>query len=107
MGGLAWADDRRFADRGKRERNWAELYPLLADWSKLHGKNELFEAAQAKRVACYALGTATDLLASPQLSAREFFVDGSPGDVRMPGRPYHLTMGDAVTEHAPTPAPRL
>ncbi len=107
MGGPAWADDPRFADRMSREKNWAELYPLLADWSKLHRKNELFEAAQAKRVACYALGTAMDLLASPQLAAREFFVDGSPGDVRMPGRPYHLTMGDAVAESAPTRAPRL
>ena len=89
MGGPAWADDPRFADRASRERNWAELYPLLAEWSRFHRKNELFEAAQAKRVACYALGTATDLLASPQLAAREFFVE--VGTVTMPGRPYHLT----------------
>ena len=89
MGGPAWADDPRFADRASRERNWAELYPLLAEWSRVHRKNELFEAAQAKRVACYALGTATDLLASPQLAAREFFVE--VGAVTMPGRPYHLT----------------
>ena len=89
MGGPAWADDPRFADRASRERNWAELYSLLAEWSRFQRKNELFEAAQAKRVACYALGTATDLLASPQLAAREFFVE--VGAVTMPGRPYHLT----------------
>jgi crotonobetainyl-CoA:carnitine CoA-transferase CaiB-like acyl-CoA transferase len=106
MGGPAWADDPRFADRKSREKNWAELYPLLAAWSKLHGKNELFEAAQAKRVACYALGTAVDLLASPQLAARGFFVAAPSEDVRMPGRPYHLTMGDAGAESAPTCAPR-
>src|SRR5206468_1649119 len=88
MGGPAWAEDPRFADRLSRERNWAELYPLLAEWSKLHAKNELFEAAQARRVACYALGTATDLLASPQLAAREFFVDTDLDGVKMPGRPY-------------------
>jgi crotonobetainyl-CoA:carnitine CoA-transferase CaiB-like acyl-CoA transferase len=107
MGGPAWANEPRFADRAERERNWAELYPLLAEWSRLHSKNELFEAAQARRVACYALGTATDLLASPQLAARAFFVDTDLGGVKMPGRPYHLTMGDPVPVSAPTHAPRL
>jgi crotonobetainyl-CoA:carnitine CoA-transferase CaiB-like acyl-CoA transferase len=95
MDGPAWADDPRFADRKSREKNWAELYPLLAEWSKLHGKNELFEAAQAKRVACYALGTATDLLASPQLAARGFFVNaGISAELVMPGPPYRLTVAD-------------
>jgi benzylsuccinate CoA-transferase BbsF subunit len=108
MGGPAWADDPRFADRKSREKNWAELYPLLAAWSKLHGKNELFEAAQAKRVACYALGTATDLLASPQLAARQFFVSaGASAELVMPGRPYRLTGSDSVGVLPPTRAPRL
>ncbi len=79
MGSPAWADEPRFADRAARERNWAELYPLLADWSRAHTQNDLFEAAQARRVACYALGTATDLLAAPQLAARGFFVDTDLG----------------------------
>jgi crotonobetainyl-CoA:carnitine CoA-transferase CaiB-like acyl-CoA transferase len=93
MGSPSWADDPRFADRALRERNWMELYPLLAEWSRSQRKNEVFEAAQAQRVACYALATASDLLASPQLAARSFFVrahDGPRGDVVMPGRPYHL-----------------
>ncbi len=106
MGSPAWADEPRFADRAARERNWAELYPLLADWSRAHTKNDLFEAAQARRVACYALGTATDLLAAPQLAARGFFVDTDLGGVKVPGRPYHLTMGDAVRVSAPTRASR-
>jgi crotonobetainyl-CoA:carnitine CoA-transferase CaiB-like acyl-CoA transferase len=105
MGGPAWADEPRFADRAARERNWAELYPLLADWSRAHTKHELFEAAQARRVACYPLGTATDLLASPQLAAREFFVE--VGAVTMPGRPYHLTMGEPVPVSASTRTPTV
>jgi len=106
----AWAVEPRFADRAARARNWAELYPLLAVWSRAHTKHELFEAAQARRVACYPLATATDLLASTQLAAREFFVevdDPALGGVRMPGRPYHLAAPEAVSLPAPTRAPRL
>jgi crotonobetainyl-CoA:carnitine CoA-transferase CaiB-like acyl-CoA transferase len=107
MGGPAWAAEQRFADRVSRERNWAALYPLLAEWSRSHTKNEVFEAAQARRVACYPLGTALELLASPQLAARGFFVDANLGEVKMPGRPYHLAAPEAVPSSAPTRAPHL
>jgi benzylsuccinate CoA-transferase BbsF subunit len=36
------------------------------------------------------LGTANDLLSTPQLVAREFFVDA--GSLKLPGRPYQLTV---------------
>src|SRR5947209_8765225 len=49
MGGPEWSHDPRFMDRASRDRNWAELYPLLADWSRLRTKSEVFEAAQARR----------------------------------------------------------
>ena len=93
MGGPAWAADPRFADRGARERNWAALYPLLAEWTRTRTKAHLFEAGQALRVACYPLGSAADLLDSPQLAARNFFTTLSypeVGEIVVPGRPYHL-----------------
>jgi len=99
MGGPAWASDPRFADRAARDRHWAELYPLLADWSRQRAKAEVFAAAQAQRVACLPLGTASDLLGSAQLAARAFFVERDDaalgGRVVMPGRPYHLEVGEA------------
>lgn len=110
MGSPAWAVEPRFADRTAREQNWAALYPLLADWSRSHTKNDVFEAAQARRVACYPLGTATDLLASPQLAARQFFVeaeDAELGAITLPGRPYHFTAPDVVHFPPPSQAPRL
>lgn len=96
MGRPDWSDDPRFSDRAVRDRNWAELYPLLAEWSQERTRSALAEAAQAQRVACLPLGTAADLLLSSQLAAPEFFVevhDPNLADVkmRMPGRPYHLT----------------
>ncbi|MBV9326441.1 MAG: CoA transferase [Chloroflexi bacterium] len=97
MGSPAWAEDPRFGDRTLRDRHWAELYPLLADWSRVRSRSEVFEAAQARRVACLPLGTATDLLASAQLAARGFFAEVEDaelgGRVPLPGRPYHWRPG--------------
>jgi crotonobetainyl-CoA:carnitine CoA-transferase CaiB-like acyl-CoA transferase len=103
MGNPGWSAEPRFADRENRERHWQALYPLLADWSRTRSKRELFEAAQEHRVACFPLGTPTDLLSSPQLAARGFFVqadDAELGTVMLPGRPYHL-----VTESRATAQP--
>jgi len=101
MGRPAWSDDSRFRDRVSRDRNWSKLYPLLAAWSCLRTKTEVFQAAQEQRVACLPLGTATDLLASAQLAARDFFVEVDAAV--LPGRPYRLS-----TELPPiVRAPRL
>ena len=117
MGGPEWSHDPRFINRASRDRYWADLYPLLADWSRSRTKSEVFEAAQAQRVACLPLGTATDLLSSAQLAARGFFVElddselGRP--VALPGRPYHLfvasadSAGESVGVTASHRAPRL
>jgi crotonobetainyl-CoA:carnitine CoA-transferase CaiB-like acyl-CoA transferase len=107
MGSPAWGADPRFADRLLRERHWGQVYPLLAEWTRSRSKQAIFEAAQARRVACYPLASATDLLASAQLKERNFFVDLDdrqlPGVV-LPGRPYHL---DGVKPSPPTRAPHL
>jgi crotonobetainyl-CoA:carnitine CoA-transferase CaiB-like acyl-CoA transferase len=111
MGCPAWATDPRFADRASREQNWAVLYPRLAEWSRTHSKDELFEAAQARRVACYPLGTAKDLLGSRQLAARAFFTtqaDPQIGAITVPGRPYHIAdVTGPINLPLPARAPRL
>ncbi|MHB8577236.1 MAG: CaiB/BaiF CoA transferase family protein, partial [Dehalococcoidia bacterium] len=108
MGSPAWGAELRFADRRARERNWRELYPLLAGWSAELAKAEIFEAAQAARVPCYPLSEATDLLASPQLAARECFVNADEpelGSLTLPGVPYQIEEGSgqwAVGSNHPT-----
>ena len=91
MGNPAWGEEPRFATRRSRAEHWPALHALLAEWSSTRPRLEIFEAAQASRVACYPLGVPTDLLASPQLAARGFFQDapGLPG-LRVPGRPYRI-----------------
>ena len=106
MGRPDWSDDPRFSDRAARDRNWPELYPLVADWSRPRTKSAVSEAAQAQRVACLPLGTATDLLASVQLGAREFFVEVDDPElgaaVKMPGRPYRLSVPPTESEDVNT-----
>ena len=75
MGNPAWADDPRFANRALRAQHWLELHPLICEWSRQQAKRDIFEAAQARRVACYPLGTATDMLELPQFEHRGFFVE--------------------------------
>jgi crotonobetainyl-CoA:carnitine CoA-transferase CaiB-like acyl-CoA transferase len=107
MGNPAWSTEERFANLRARQANWAELYPILADWTRQHSKHELFEKCQALRVASYPLGTATDLLQSPQLQDRGFLqrVD-QPGfdELTIPGTPYHLNGNGQIAARR---APRL
>lgn len=102
MGRPEWSDDPRFADRVARDRNWSELYPLLARWSRGLAKEEVFQAAQEQRVACLPLETAADLLSSRQLASREFFVQLDEPRVALPGRPYHVSL---AASPGSTPAP--
>src|SRR5262249_30275024 len=60
----AGARDPRFAPRRARAEPCPALPALLAEWSSRRPRLEIFEAAQASRVACYPLGVPTDLFAS-------------------------------------------
>ncbi|HZO32706.1 MAG TPA: CoA transferase [Chloroflexota bacterium] len=107
MGNPAWADDPRFATRALRQEHWLELHPLLCAWSRQQAKRDVFEAAQSRRVACYPLGTATDMLELPQFEHRGFFVEQEHptlGALTFPGVSY--TMAD-VARPRPGLAPRL
>jgi benzylsuccinate CoA-transferase BbsF subunit len=107
MGNPAWADDPRFATRDLRQQHWLELHPLICAWSRQQAKRDVFEAAQARRVACYPLGTATDMLELPQFEHREFFVQQEHptlGRLTFPGVSYTMT---GVARPTPGLAPRL
>jgi benzylsuccinate CoA-transferase BbsF subunit len=105
MGDPPWGQEPRFATRRSRAEHWPALHALLAEWSAKRPRLEVFEAAQAARVACYPLGVPTDLFASPQLAARGFFQDapGLPG-LRVPGRPYRIEAPERAN-HRPSKRP--
>ncbi|MGE3270388.1 MAG: CoA transferase, partial [Chloroflexota bacterium] len=107
MGGPEWADDPRFATKAARQEHWPILHPLICEWSRQQTKHDIFEAAQARRVACYPLGTATDMLELPQFEHRGFFVEQQHptlGTLTFPGVSYQ---SPDRARPQPGPAPRL
>jgi crotonobetainyl-CoA:carnitine CoA-transferase CaiB-like acyl-CoA transferase len=93
MGNPEWAEMDIFANRIARGANFDALQIFLQDWCRKQSVQELYEAAQRRRVPFAPVSTMGDLLASPHLKARGFFVTPEhrvAGAVKMPGAPYKL-----------------
>jgi crotonobetainyl-CoA:carnitine CoA-transferase CaiB-like acyl-CoA transferase len=96
MGSPAWADDERFKDRAARSANWAELEPLLAEWTRQRTRDEVARAAQAVRVPAFPVNEIDAVFAWPQLAARGFFQTVEhprAGRLPYPTAPYHFSTG--------------
>jgi benzylsuccinate CoA-transferase BbsE subunit len=79
---------------------------IFGAFAATRGKQELYSEAQARMIALSPVSTVADILANPQLGAREFFVDVREGDgmVTFPRAPYRMS---ATPVHDPRPAPAL
>jgi len=86
--------------------NFDALQAFLQEWCREQSVHELYEAAQRRRVPFAPVSTMGDLLDSPHLKARGFFVTLAhpvAGPVTMPGAPYTLTATPwALRRPAPT-----
>jgi crotonobetainyl-CoA:carnitine CoA-transferase CaiB-like acyl-CoA transferase len=94
MGNPEWATADIFQDFPSRSANWDALKPLLEDWVHDKSVQELYHAAQARRVPFAPVSTMGDLLASAHLNARGFFAEIShpeAGSLRYPGAPYRFS----------------
>lgn len=96
LGNPAWAADERFATRASRNRSWDALYPLVAAWTAGRSKGEVFQLAQSARVPCFPIGTAGEVLESPQLAARGFFGTADDAGPRLPQQPYRIRAASAT-----------
>ena len=93
MGRPAWAADPRFQDRLGRAVHWESLKPLVETWTLERSKMEICRTAQASRIPISPVSTAADVLTSPHLAAREFFVEVEHPDAGRwpyPGAPYRF-----------------
>jgi crotonobetainyl-CoA:carnitine CoA-transferase CaiB-like acyl-CoA transferase len=107
MGSPEWANDPRFATRDSRLTHWNDLEPLLAAWTTHFTKEEVYRKAQACHIPSFPLNTVADLFNSPQLRARQFFIDvdhPAAGKLTYPGVPFRLGSGKGVGLN---PAPLL
>ncbi|HJQ84141.1 MAG TPA: CoA transferase [Candidatus Binatia bacterium] len=105
MGRPEWAELEIFADRLARGANFDALIGFLQDYCREQSVAELYEAAQRRRIPFAPVSTMGDLLASPHLAARGFFVTPAhpvAGPVTMPGAPYRLS-ATPWTLRAPAP----
>jgi crotonobetainyl-CoA:carnitine CoA-transferase CaiB-like acyl-CoA transferase len=91
MGNPEWASMELFENRLARGANFDALLAFMQEWCRDQSVQELYEAAQRRRVPFAPVSTMGDLLASPHLRARGFFATmGHPvaGRVTVPGAPY-------------------
>ena len=94
MGNPEWAGLELFGNRLARGANFDALQGFLQEWCREQSVQELYEAAQRRRIPFAPVSTMGDLVASPHLRARGFFVTvehPAAGTVTMPGAPYKLS----------------
>lgn len=90
LGSPEWSSWEIFRDRTTRAENFDAVTELLSQETRRFGKDELGAACQAKRVPVQAVSTVPEMMGSPQLSARGFFVEMDhpvAGKVILPGNP--------------------
>ena len=107
IGNPDWAALDIFADRLQRGANWDALKPMIAEWMAGQKVQELYALLQSRRVPIAPVSTMGDLLSSPHLAARGFFVSFATPQgsrLRMPGPPYHFSKTPWELRR---PAPRL
>jgi len=94
MGNPEWAKNELFKDRFSRASYIDALTPLLTEWTMQYTKDEVFRMAQAGHVPLAPAYTAQEVVNSPQIIARDYFVEidhPEIGQVRYPGAPYTLS----------------
>ncbi len=112
----AWAEfleepgllDPKFATRGGRMEHWEELHslvaPKLAQWTNL----DLMRETMARGLVIGLVQTPTQVVESPHLEERGFFVEldhSETGPLRYPGSGFFIDGENAMA--AERPAPRL
>jgi crotonobetainyl-CoA:carnitine CoA-transferase CaiB-like acyl-CoA transferase len=88
-----WTQWEVSANRFARASNWDALRPFMEEWVSQWNTDDLYRAAQAKRVPFAIVSTLSDLVDSPHIKARGFFVQFAhpeAGSFKYPGAPYKL-----------------
>lgn len=84
--------DEIWKDEGYRIEHADHVIEVLQEWTMTHTTNELFELGQLMRFPWAPIHSPTDVMASPQLRARRFFIDCEQSEIprtfRYPGLPY-------------------
>ncbi|MGD9893292.1 MAG: CaiB/BaiF CoA transferase family protein [Dehalococcoidia bacterium] len=96
--------DPRYEDAATREQFRAEIDPLICTWLANKTKFDAYHAGQARRFAFGYVATASDLLKSPHLHARDALVPlehPTAGTLRYPGAPFRMRSTPWRDQRAP------
>ena len=88
-----WTTWEVAANRFVRASNWDALRPFMEEWISQWNTDDLYRAAQAKRIPFAPASTLADLVDSNHLKARGFFVEVAhpqAGTYKQAGAPYKL-----------------
>lgn len=95
MGNPDWANDPIFADRIQTTDEYADKADAyLGEWVMQHTKDELFEIAQNNRIPMAPIRTIDEVVNSPQLESRGFFIEVDHpgiGKLKYPGACYQFS----------------
>ena len=87
--------DERWKDEEYRAENLDHVIEVLGHWTKGYKVDDLFQLGQRMRLPWAPIHSPKEILASPQLKARGFFMDfdhSEPGSViSFPGLPYRFS----------------
>lgn len=96
-----WTQDAELCgDRAIRARNAPAIGRRMAEWSVNQRCQDVFAEAQARRVACFPVSTASDMVGNAQLAARQFYsrLRVAPGVVvPAPGLPFQMRTSAGAT----------
>ena len=70
-----WIEDPRFADLKSRKKNEAELDSLISEWTKRESPYGIMHTLQEAGVSAAPVMSVFDLVASPHMLERGYFVD--------------------------------
>ena len=107
MGNPEWAGEELFKDRLSRAQNMDALKALMTEWLAGWKVQDLYRAAQERRIPFAPINTMRSLYESEHLRQRNFFVEldqPGVGKLRVPGMPSQYGKSNWAVRR---PAPRL
>ena len=107
LGNPEWALAEHARDESLRRGHYDDLQPRLVEWAKDQAGQEVFHGAQVKGCPAAPVNTPQDMMDSPQIKARGFFVElehAAAGRISYPSAAYQFSQ---TPWSAPRPAPLL
>jgi crotonobetainyl-CoA:carnitine CoA-transferase CaiB-like acyl-CoA transferase len=107
IGGDELANDPRFARPAGRAKNYADATRIVEGWTRERTVQQCLAALDAAEVPCSAVQTIDQVLADPQIHARNMVIEQDHpvlGKVRLPNLPFRFSDCDTTPK---TPAPLL